>query len=74
MSRIAFGPKTDAGSEQKANMLNCPYAARSCRVTITEFGGYRHAVEVTAGTLYEAVALGLAAIRGNDGLWESADG
>jgi hypothetical protein len=38
---------------------------RSCRVTITDLDGVAHSVEVTASTLYEAVALGLAAIRGN---------
>jgi hypothetical protein len=36
---------------------------RSCRVTISDMNGVAHTVEVTAATLYEAVALGLAAIR-----------
>ena len=40
-------------------------AARSCRVTITDMEGVAHTVEVTASSLYEAVALGLTAIRGN---------
>lgn len=39
---------------------------RSCRVTIQDMEGVTHTVEVTAGTLYEAVAQGLAAIRGNE--------
>jgi hypothetical protein len=39
---------------------------RSCRVTIQDTDGVSHTVEVTAATLYEAVAQGLAAIRGND--------
>src|SRR6267378_4321708 len=39
---------------------------RSCRVTIQDMDGVSHTVEVTASTLYEAVAQGLAAIRGND--------
>ena len=39
---------------------------RSCRVTIQDMDGVAHTVEVTAATLYEAVAQGLAAIRGND--------
>src|SRR5216684_8199101 len=39
---------------------------RSCRVTIRAMDGVSHTVEVTAATLYEAVAQGLAAIRGND--------
>jgi len=41
-------------------------AFRSCRVTIQDLEGVSHTVEVTAATLYEAVALGLAAIRGNE--------
>jgi hypothetical protein len=39
---------------------------RSCRVTIQDMEGVSHTVEVTATTLYEAVALGLAAVRGNE--------
>jgi len=38
---------------------------RSRRVTIRDWEGVTHTVEVTAATLYDAVALGLAAIRGN---------
>ena len=49
-------------------------SARSCRVTITDLEGIAHAVEVTAGTLYEAVALGLAAIRGNEWVMGVAEG
>ena len=39
---------------------------RSCRVTIQDMDGVSHTVEVTAATLYEAVAQGLAAIRGSE--------
>jgi hypothetical protein len=39
---------------------------RSCRVTIQDLDGVSHTVEVTAATLYEAVAQGLSAIRGNE--------
>lgn len=39
---------------------------RSCRVTIQDIDGVSHTVDVTAATLYEAVAQGLAAIRGNE--------
>ncbi len=39
---------------------------RSCKVTIEDMNGVRHTVDVTAGSLYEAVALGLAAIRSDD--------
>lgn len=39
---------------------------RSCRVTVRDMEGVTHTVEVTAATLYEAVAQGLAAMRGNE--------
>jgi hypothetical protein len=39
---------------------------RSCRVTISDMDGVSHTVEVTAATLYEAVALGLKHLRGNE--------
>ena len=38
-------------------------SVRSCRVTIQDMDGVSHTVEVTAATLYEAVAQGLAVIR-----------
>ncbi|MGA8145637.1 MAG: hypothetical protein WB987_17260 [Candidatus Acidiferrales bacterium] len=39
---------------------------RSCRVTISDMEGVAHTVEVTAGTLFEAVALGLKQLQGNE--------
>ena len=36
---------------------------RSCRVTLLDIEGIAHTVEVTAGTLYEAVAMGITALR-----------
>ena len=41
-------------------------ATRSCRVTIQDLDRVSHTVEVTASTLYEAVAQGLAALRGHE--------
>jgi hypothetical protein len=38
-------------------------SVRSCKVTIHDLDGVAHTVDVTAGSLYEAVALGMAAIR-----------
>jgi hypothetical protein len=38
-------------------------SVRTCKVTIEDMNGVRHTVDVTAATLYEAVALGMAAIR-----------
>ncbi len=49
-------------------------AVRSCQVTLKDMEGATHTVEVTAETLYEAVALGLAAIRGNEWVNEIAQG
>ena len=39
---------------------------RACKVTIRDMDGVTHTVDVTAETLYEAVALGMAAIRTDD--------
>jgi hypothetical protein len=47
---------------------------RSCRVTVQDMDGVSHTVEVTAATLYEAVAQGLAAIRGNEWVAGIAEG
>jgi len=47
---------------------------RQCRVTVNDMEGVRHSVEVTASTLYEAVAMGLAAIRGEEWAGEIAEG
>jgi hypothetical protein len=41
-------------------------AIRSCRVAICDGDGVDHTVQVTASTLYEAIALGLASIRGEE--------
>ena len=49
-------------------------AIRSCRVTIQDTEGASHTVEVTAATLYEAVAQALAALRGHDWVAEIAQG
>jgi len=38
-------------------------AVRACRVTITDVEGVNHTVDVTASSLYEAVALGLKVMR-----------
>lgn len=39
---------------------------KSCRVTISDMEGVAHTIEVTAGSLYEAVALGLKQIQGKE--------
>ena len=47
---------------------------RCCRVTIQDLDRVSHTVEVTASTLYEAVAQGLAATRGNEWVSGFAEG
>jgi hypothetical protein len=47
---------------------------RSCRVTVKDLDGVSHTVEVTAATLYEAVALGMAAIRTDEWVTGIAQG
>src|ERR1700737_2673872 len=49
-------------------------SVRSCKVTIQDMEGVSHTVEVTAETLYEAVALGMAAIRTDDWVTGIAQG
>src|SRR5579863_7317773 len=49
-------------------------AVRSCRVTVEDTEGVAHTVQVTAATLYEDEAQGLAAIRGDDWVSEIAQG
>jgi hypothetical protein len=39
---------------------------RSCRASIVDVEGVVHTVEVTASTLYEAVAVGMAAVRSEE--------
>ena len=41
-------------------------AVKSCRVTVTDSEGISHTAQVTATTLYEAVALSLAAVRSHE--------
>jgi len=41
-------------------------SVRSCRVTIQDLDGTSYTADVTASTLYEAVAQGLAALRKNE--------
>jgi len=46
----------------------------SCKVTVVDIEGVNHTVEVTASTLYEAVALGISAIRRDEWVTEIAQG
>jgi hypothetical protein len=47
---------------------------RSCKVSVQDMEGVSHTVDVTAATLYEAVALGIAAIRGDEWVTDIAQG
>ena len=48
--------------------------AKHCRVTITDADGIEHTVEVTASTLFEAVALAIRNIRRADWVGEIPQG
>jgi hypothetical protein len=47
---------------------------KSCRVTIEDMSGVEHTVQVSATSLYEAVALGLASLRSEDWVAGIAEG
>jgi hypothetical protein len=49
-------------------------SVRTCKVTIEDMNGVRHTVDVTARSLYEAVALGMAAIRTDEWVTGIAQG
>jgi hypothetical protein len=49
--------------EQKANMIFSGYGYQLFRVTVQDLDGTSHTAEVTASSLFEAVAQGLAALR-----------
>jgi hypothetical protein len=49
-------------------------ALRTCRITCRDLNGVEHTVEVTANSLYEAVALGLSAFRDADWVREIGHG
>jgi hypothetical protein len=51
--------------EDRANLVDSLVAF--CRVSYRDIEGIEHAVEVTAGSLYEAVALAVARFRSDDG-------
>jgi hypothetical protein len=47
-------------------------SVRLCSVSLTDLSGVRHTVEVSAESLLEAAALGLAALKGDD--WTDGPG
>jgi hypothetical protein len=47
---------------------------KACRVTVSDMEGVAHTVEVTAATLYEAVALGLKQLQANEWVENIAGG
>jgi hypothetical protein len=49
-------------------------SVKSCRVTIRDVEGVEHSVQVTATTLYEAVALALRSVRGKEWVSGLAEG
>ena len=56
-------------------MLSCrPVAVRRCLVSCSDLNGVEHAVEVTADSVYEAVAQGLRIFRENAWVHEMGRG
>jgi len=57
----AAGPR----DEHKAKLIRSTsgMALKTCNVTITDAAGVRHTAEVTAESLFEAAAMGLAALK-----------
>jgi hypothetical protein len=72
LSGAAQGGVGEGGSqindgEEKANAVSSlAVSLRTCTVSCCDLKGVEHAIEVTADSLYEAVAQGLRAFREND--------
>ena len=47
---------------------------RICKVSVTDIGGVEHSIEVTAETLYEAIATALAALKQDNWVGEIGQG
>jgi hypothetical protein len=47
---------------------------RTCKVSVADIAGVEHSTEVTAGSLYEAVAAALASLRKDDWVGEIGTG
>ena len=61
--------------EQKAKYARLPgVVLRKCKVSVTDMQDVEHSVEVTAATLYEAVATALAALQQDDWVGEIGQG
>jgi hypothetical protein len=52
--------------EQRANMINCPVPLKACTVVVHDLNGTAHSLDVTAETLYEAVARAVATVQGHE--------
>ena len=65
----------DAYGEQKANMLrSCAVVLRTCTVAVKDIRDVEHSIEVTAETLYEAIATALAALQQDNWVGEIGQG
>jgi hypothetical protein len=61
------GRQVNNDGEEKANAVSSlAVSLRTCTVSCCDLKGVEHAIEVTADSLYEAVAQGLRAFREND--------
>src|SRR5262249_30253259 len=61
--------------EQRANSDNLTFVpSRTCRVSCRDVDGVEHSVEVSAESLYEAVAHGLCALKASPWVGEIGEG
>lgn len=58
--------RTLALANKRRSCYSVAVGVRSCSVTFTDGCGVRHTVDVTAESLFEAAALALATLKGND--------
>jgi hypothetical protein len=73
-AETAFSAASFSMANKRRNCYSSPMAVKSCRVTIQDMSGVEHTIEVSASSLYEAVALGLASLRGEDWVAGIAEG
>jgi len=66
--------ETRSSGEQKTNMLRSFVVLRSCTVAVRDIRDVEHSTEVTAETLYEAIATALAVLQQDSWVGEIGQG
>jgi hypothetical protein len=70
MNDLSSAAHSSGSSETKAKCNIRSVALKTCKVSCRDMNGAEHAVEITARSLYEAVARGLVVLRAKDWLEE----